>query len=400
MQQERFTDIFIRRPVLATVVSLVILLMGLFSFHKLPLREYPMLDSNIINIEIDYPGANPDLVESFITTPVENSLMGIDGIDYITSTSSQGETNISINFNLGYDLNKANTDVSNAVSSVRYQLPQGILDPTISKANPNSNPVQFVSFSSDLLSEGAVGDYLMRSVKPLFANLPDVGFVRIWSNTYAMRLWLDPQKMAAKNISALDISNAVSNNNVQSAMGQLQAIYQLFNIIGNTDLQTAAQFDNLPVKVIKNNFIRLKDVGQAELGSQGYNIAAFINDLRTSVIAIIPSANGNPLTVSAGVYNLLPEIQKHLPAGLTAKSVWDTSKFIRASLTEVMETLLISVIAVICVIFIFLGSWRSVFIPIVTIPLSLFGVATVMLLLGYTLNTLTFLKEDNTIPKE
>ncbi|MCD6046500.1 MAG: multidrug efflux transporter [Gammaproteobacteria bacterium] len=391
MNNTSFTDIFIRRPVLATVVSLIIFLTGLFSFSKLPLRQFPVIASNVINIEIKYPGADPNLVENFITTPVENAMMGIDGVDYMTSQSSQSESNITINFKLGSDMDKANSDVSNAVSSVKYRLPQGILDPVITAVDPNANPVQYIAFRSTALPETAVGDYLNRSVKPILANLPDVGSVSIWSNTYAMRLWLDPQKMAAKDISPLDVQSTISSNNVQGAFGQLQPKYQLFNIVGNTDLRNAEQFNNLPVKLINGQLVRVKDVGHAELGSESYNVTAYVNGQRASVVPVTPTATGNPLTVSTALTKALVEIQGHLPSGITVKTIWDTSKFIRASLDEVVSTLLIAAACVLAVIFFFLGSWRSVIIPIVTIPLALFGVATIMLALNYTLNTLTFL---------
>ncbi len=391
IQEKVFTDVFIRRPILSMVVSLIILLTGIFSFHKLPLREYPILKSSVINIEVNYPGANSQLIESYLTTPIENALVGIEGIDYMTSSSTQGSSDITINFDLGYDINRANADVSNAVSSVRYQLPQGILDPVISKQNPNANPVQYIAFGSSTMLENEVGNYLTHSVKPLFSNLPDVGNVQVWSDIYAMRLWLDPQKMAGKNISALDVRDAVTNNDVQSALGQLKSTFEQFNILGDTDLKTPEQFNMLPLKLMKGQLIRLKDVGEAQLGSESYTVAAYINGQRSSVIAVAPTSNGNPLTVAHAIDNLMPQIQKHLPFGMTGKTVWDTSKFIRASLKEVVETLLIAIACVLIVIFAFLGSWRAVFIPIITIPLSLFGVATIMLLLGYTLNTLTFL---------
>lgn len=389
--QKRFTDIFIERPVLATVFSLIILLLGLRCFHSLPLRQFPLLDINKINIEIDYPGASPELVESYITTPVEESLMGIEGIDYIDSSSRQGESDITLNFNLGYNINRANADVTNAVSSVRYQLPKGILDPIISESDPNAKPIMYLAFSSSSMPEAAIGDYIQRSVKPLVANLPSVGRADILSNIYAMRLWLDPQKMAAKQITASDIGQAVSNNNVQGALGQLKGKDLQYNVEGNTSLTDANQFNQLPVKLIHNQLIRLQDVGHAELGAQNYNYSSYVNGQKTSMFSITPTSSGNPLDVSAAVTKLLPLIQMHAPAGMTVKSVWDTTKFIKASLNEVIHTLIIAILCVLIVIFGFLGSWRAILIPTVTIPLSLLGVSSIMLALGYSLNTLTFL---------
>ncbi len=390
--QKRFTDLFIYRPVLSIVISLILLLLGLHAFHNLPLRQFPILDTSVINVSISLPGASPNLVETRITAPLENALSGINGIDFMDSSSAQGASSITIHFRLGYDINQGNTDIANAVSATRYQLPQNILDPVISKQDPNAQPLFYIAYTSPSMSETELGDYLTRTIKPQLASLPDVGTVQVWSNTYAMRLWLDPQKMASKNITATDVQNAVNNNNVQATMGQLKGDTTIFNIVGaNTDLKTADAFNKMLIKLTKGQFIRLEDIGKAELGSQNYDVAAYVNGKRVSVIAITPTSNGNPLKVAQELNELLPEMQKHLPNGMQSQMLWDNSKFIHASLVEVVETLAVAVGCVLLVIFVFLGAWRSVLIPIVTIPLSLVGVCAIMGALHYTLNILTFL---------
>lgn len=387
----RFTDMFIKRPVLATVISLIILLVGLQCLRFLPLRQYPLLQMHALNVHVTYPGASPELVEKFITTPIESSLSGIDGVDYISSKSSQGSSDITIYFVLNYDVNRANTSVTNAVSAVRFQLPSGILDPIINARDPNATPILYLSFSSDSMPSMAIGAYLTQVVMPQLENLDGVSDVGILTPDLAMRLWLDPKKMAAQNITASEIGQAVKNNHVQGALGRLNAPDQLLDLQGNTDLQTAEQFNVIPIKTVNNQIIRLQDVGNAILGADNYEVSNFVNGKKTSMLSITPTETGNPLTLSETVEKLLPSIQKHLPKGMSAKIVWNTSLFISASLHEVVHTLIIASLCVLAIIFLFLGSIRSMLIPCVTIPLSLFGVCAVMYVLGYSLNTLTLL---------
>lgn len=387
-----FTDIFIKRPVFASVLSLILLLLGLYAFHALPLRQLPMIDTSVIHIGTSYAGASPELMESYVTGPIESSLNGVSGIDYVTSQSSQGDSNINIQFQLGYDINKANTDVSNAVSSVLYQLPKGINNPVISKKDPNADPMMYFAFSSVTLPEVAIGDYLNRVVKPQLSTMKDVGDVQVWAQTYAMRIWLDPQKMMAKGISADDVDNTLINNNVQSAAGQLEAPWQELNIITNMAIQTPPQFDNLVLKSTdKGDLLRLKDVGYAELGAESYRLSSMVNGHTSAILPVTATSTGNPLVVAKEMLAVFPMIQKALPPGITATMLWDASKFIRSSLNEVLFTIGIAALAVVLVIFLFLGSWRAVLIPIVTIPLSLMGASVIMLTLGYSLNCLTFL---------
>lgn len=388
-----FTDIFIRRPVFATVLSLVLLLVGLKSFFALQIREYPNIQPSVINVTTNYPGATAQLMEGFVTTPMEGALGGVEGLDFMTSQSKQGSSSITMVFKLGYDINRAIADTTNAVSSVRFQLPKQVNDPIIQKDDPSANPSIYLVFSSKTMTPEAITDYIIRVVKPVLQTVPGVSQANILgSRQYAMRIWLDPLRMAAHGVTANDVSNALANNNVQAAPGKLTSPLQETAIYARTDLNTAEQFNQLTVTQKDNYLTRIGDIGHAELGPSNDTVSVNMNgDKNAIVVGIIPQATSNPLDVSKGVNAALPDIQAASPTGLTSAIFWDTSKFISASLNEVKHTIIEAAIFVIIVIFIFLGSFRSVLIPVVTIPLSLIGVCTIMLMLGYSINTLTLL---------
>lgn len=387
-----FTDIFIRRPVFASVLSLIILLIGIRSYISLPVRQFPEIASSVINVSTTFLGANPALMEGFVTTPIENSLSGIDGIDYIESSSTTGSSSINVYFQLGYDINKAITDVSNAVASVRYVLPPSVEDPVIAKEDPNAQPTMYIPFLSDTLSPQAITDFLIRVVQPQLATLPGVGQAIIFGErTYSMRIWLDPERMSAQNITATDIQTALSNNNVQTAAGRIDNQWQEFDVTAKTDLSTPDQFNNLVIKNVNGKLVRISDVGYAEVGPQSNRVTVSIDGKDAIVMGIIPQSTANPLTISKEINKVMPTIQQFLPKGLTGNVIWDTSKFIAQSIKEVFFTILEATFFVVLVIFLFLGSFRSVLIPVVTIPLSIIGVCGIMLALGYTINTLTLL---------
>lgn len=388
---QRFTDIFIRRPVFATVLSLILILVGLRAYIDLPVRQFPNIEPSVINITTSYPGASAQLMESFVSTPIEGALAGVQGIDFMVSSNTQGNSSVTVNFTLGYNIDKAIADISNAVASVRVQLPQGVRDPIIAKYDPNANPTLYLAFSSDKIPPEAIADYLGRVVKPQISMLRGVGQVHVYASTYAMRVWLDPKRMAAHNITADDIQEALRKNNVQSAAGILESKYQEINIIAETDFKTAEEFNNLVLKNEAGYMVRLKDVGHAALGPASERNSAIVNGKKTVIVAIIPQATANPLNVAKEVNAVMPSIQKHLPSNMKAYILWDASKFIAQSIKEVYHTIIESALCVIVVIFLFLGSWRAVFIPVVTIPVSLIGVCGIMLALGYSINTLTLL---------
>ncbi len=350
-----FTDLFIRRPVFATVLSLIILLVGLRSFSALSVRQYPSIESTVITVTTTYAGASARLMEGFITTPLENALGSVEGLDYMTSSSTQGASNITLHFLLGHDINTSIADVSNAVSSVRGKLPQGIDDPIIEKKDPNAHPTVFLVFESSSLSAEQITDYLLRVVQPQVQTLPGVSQAVIFGEReYAMRLWLDPQRMAARKITASDITAALSNNNVFSAPGLLEAPYEELNVNADTDLVSETQFNNLVIKNQNNYLIRLKDVGYAQLG-HGDDRSSFntIGSKTAVVMGIIPQATANPLEVSKAVNKLMPTLTANLPKGLASIVVYDSSKFIAASLKEVRKTIFEATVCVALVIFYF-----------------------------------------------
>ena len=386
-----FTDIFIRRPVFATVLSLIILLVGMRSYFGLPMRLYPKIDASVVSIETTYAGADAALMEGFVTTPIENSLGGIDGIDYITSSSTTGKSTITVYFQLGYDINAAVADVNSKVSSVRTLLPSDIDSPVVSKEDPNASPSMFLSFTSNTYTTEQITDYLKRSIQPQVQTMPGVGSAQIWGAEYAMRIWLDPKLMSAHNITPANLRTALTNQSLQAPGGQLKTNLQEFAVKTFSEASNANQFNNLIIKQGGGQLTRLSDVGKAELGSKSTDISVYINGKPGVVMAITPSSIANPLDISAEINQAFKKLVSALPKAITAQVMWDSSKFISASISEVKKTIIEATICVILVVFLFLGSWRTLIIPIVTIPLSLIGVCTVMLMLGYSLNTITFL---------
>src|SRR5579871_5662084 len=387
-----FTDIFIRRPVLATVVSLLILLIGLRSLYTLPVRQYPKLDNTVISITTAYPGASAGLMQGFITVPIEQAVASAEGIEYMTSSSTQGTSAISAYVRLNYDPSKALTDVMAKVQQVKYLLPKEALDPVILKTTGQGFAVMYIGFSSAELSSPAISDYLARAVQPLLATVDGVASADILGGqTFAMRLWLDPLRMAARGISADDVANAIRANNVQSAPGQAKGLFVITNVVTNTGLTDVDQFRNMVVKAQGGSLVRLKDIATVELGAQSTNSSISMNGQHAVFIGVQQTPTGNPLSLVKGVRQLLPEMQRNLPPSLKMDVVYDSTKFIQSSIDEVVHTLGMAVLIVIAVIFLFLGTFRSVVIPIVTIPLSLIGAKALMLAMGFSLNLLTLL---------
>jgi multidrug efflux pump len=386
-----FTDIFIRRPVFATVLSLIILLVGLRCYFGLPVREYPRIDASVISITVTYAGADAALMEGFVSAPIENALGGIDGIDYITSNSATGQSSITVYFNLGYNINTAIADINAKINSIRYLLPNDINSPVITKNDPNAIPSIYLSFTSDSLSVEEISDYLTRLIQPRLQTLSGVGSAQIWAPTYAMRIWLDHRLMAAHNVTPADIDRALMTQNLQIPGGILKTSLQSFTVKTFSDINTAEQFNNLIIRQNNGQLIKIKDVGRAELGSRISDISVWINSKAGAVLAVTPSSIANPIDVTNEIKKIFPSLITALPQTITAKIMWDNSKFILESITEVKKTIIEATLCVVLVVFLFLGSWRTLIIPIVTIPLSLIGVCIFMYILGYSLNTITFL---------
>lgn len=387
-----FTDIFIKRPVLATVISLLIFLLGLRAIFDLPVSEYPKMVNTVITIYTAYTGASPDVVQGFITTPIQKSVAGADGIDYLTAESTQGVSVIKAYIKLNYDPNTAFTDIMSKVAAVRGDLPDDARDSEITKDTGSTIALMYLGFNSHSMSPGQITDYLLRVVQPKLQTVSGIAEARILGgNTFAMRVWLNPKKMAAYNVTPADINAALLQNNFQSAPGKIKGELVAFNINAMTDLHDEKQFQQLVVKSTNNTLIRLQDVATVQLGSEDYDTSVTFNGKKAVFIGIYPTPAANPLTLIDNVRKLLPDIKKNFPPGLDGQVVYDATKYIRSSINEVIKTIVEATVIVILVIFLFLGALRSVTIPVVTIPLSLVGVCTFMLILGYSLNLLTLL---------
>jgi hydrophobe/amphiphile efflux-1 (HAE1) family protein len=386
-----FTDIFIRRPVFATVLSLIILLIGLVSYFSLTVQLFPKMNAAVVHVSITYPGADAELVEGFITTPVESALAGVDGIDYFTSSSTQGESSITIHFKMGYDINTAVSDVNTKIIASRSKLPSNIWDPVIYKSDPSDRPTMHLNFSSNSMTMGQITDYLSRVVQPQLQTLPGVAKAAVWGSPYAMRIWLNPQLMAAHSVTAKDIKTALLTQSLQVPSGQIETTSQVFNVKIFSELTTSEQFNHLVIKNKDGHLTRILDIGRAELGTASNDISVMFNGRTSAEVPITPTSDANPLEVAAAVNKIIPKIKQNLPPGLSFSMPWDSSKFIAESIKEVKKTIIEATLCVILVVFLFLGSWRSLLIPLVTIPLSLIGVCGVMLAMRYSLNVITLL---------
>ncbi len=388
-----FTDIFIRRPILALVISLLILLAGLASVFSLPIRQYPYLENATISISTTLPGATQEVMQGFVTAPISQSIATASGIEYLSSTTTQGRSDIKARLVLNANADRAMTEILAKVQQVKYQLPAGVADPVISKSTEGGTAVQYVAFYSDSLTIPQVTDFVNRVAQPLFAGIPGVGAVDLnGGQTLALRIWIDPVKLAARALSAGDIAAALRANNVQAAPGQLKSALTVTNISAATDLRGVDDFRQMVIKSDPaGGLVRLADVATVEIGGQNYNNASFATGIPAVFVAISSTPDGNPLTIVKQAKELVPRIRALAPPGLKIMPNYDVATFVNASIDEVEHTLIEAVAIVIVVIFLFLGTFRAVIIPVVTIPLSLVGTAALMLACGFSINLLTLL---------
>ncbi|CCD99366.1 multidrug efflux RND transporter permease subunit [Bradyrhizobium sp. STM 3809] len=388
----RFTDIFIKRPVLSVVVSMLILLLGLRAAFVLPIRQYPKLSNTVVNVTTVYPGASADLIQGFITTPLEQAVASAEGVDYITSSSVQGTSTIQVFIKLNFDPSQALTEVLAKVNSVRYLIPKESNDPIVTKTTGQTTSVMYLGFSSEELSGSAISDYLTRVVQPVLSTVDGVAAANILGGqTFAMRIWLNPEKMAGRNVSPTDVASAIAANNFQSAAGQAKGYFIVSNVTTNTGLTDVNQFKRMIVKAKDGGFVRMEDIATVELAAQSTDASVAFNGERAIFIGVDATPQGNPLNIVKGVRALFPDLERNLPPSMKMKVAYDSTKFIQSSIDEVEHTLGEAVLIVIVVIFLFLASLRSVIIPVVTIPLSLIGVCTMMLAFGFSINLLTLL---------
>ncbi|UNU43015.1 multidrug efflux protein [Sphingopyxis sp. YF1] len=387
-----FTDIFIRRPILAVVVSLLILLVGGAALFSLPVREYPNMESATIVVDTGYPGATQDVMQGFVTTPIAQAIATANGIDYLTSTSTLGKSQVKAKLVLNADADRAMTEILAKVQQVKYRLPAGANDPVITKMTDGASAVQYLAFVSDTLPVPQITDFATRIAQPLITAVPGVASAEIsGGQTLAMRVWVDPVRLAARGLSAGDIAAALRANNVQSAPGRLKGTDTAINITAGTDLRDLEAFRQMVVKRVDGGIVRLGDVATVEIGGQNYDSSAMTSGRRSVTIAITPTPDGNPLEIVKAVKALVPDMQRVAPPGVEVISQFDVAHFVNASIDEVSKTLVEAIVIVIIVIFLFLGSLRAVLIPVVTIPLSLVGTAALMLAFGFSLNLLTLL---------
>jgi multidrug efflux pump len=389
----RFTDLFVKRPVLAIVVNLVILIAGVQAIRSLSVRQYPRSDMAIVRVSTVYVGANADLVRGFITTPLERVIASADGIDYMESSSAQGLSTITVHLKLNYDTNAALTQIQAKVAQVRNDLPPESEAPIIElETADNQFAAVYLSFSSQDLDQNQITDYLTRVVQPKLSAISGVQRADILGNrTFAMRIWLKPDKMAALGISPSALRDALARNNYLSALGKTKGSMVSVNLVANTDLRTPEEFRQLVVKQQDGVIVRLGEIADVELGAENYEQDVRFNGETATFMGVWVLPTANSLDVVRQVRQALPDIEAHVPAGMKVGIPYDSTEYIQDAINEVLRTLTETLLIVIVVIFLFLGSVRAVIIPIVAIPVSLVGAVFLMLVAGFTVNLLTLL---------
>ena len=394
----RFTDIFIRRPVLATAINLVILLLGLRAWTAMTVEEYPQVTSTLITVTTAYPGADPKTVQGFVTARLEQSIASAPGIDYMTSSSAQGLSSITVYMKLNYDPNAAESQILAKVQQVQNQLPTGTQSPVINETVGDQTALIYLAFYSKTLDQQQVNDYVLRVAQPEIQGEPGVGQAQIVpagtgpsGNSFVLRAWLNPNKLAAYNLTPADVATALASNNYISAVGRTKSADIARTITAETSLDDTAQFRRMVVANRGGTLVRLGDVARVTLGAQNYNQAVFYNGTPAVFIGVFPTPGANSLTVAAGVHQAFSELSRSLPPGIQAAIPYDASTYIQRSIHEVMVTIAITLAVVVAVIFLFLGSLRSLLIPAIAIPLSVTGAGILMIGLGYSINLLTLL---------
>ncbi len=386
------SDICIRRPVFATVLSLILVLLGLMAYQRLSVREYPNIDVPIVTVNVIYPGASPEIMESQVAQPIEDVLSGIEGLDFVSSISRSENTQITAQFRLGSNSDEAANDVRDRLGRVRGLLPDEIDEPIVQKVEADAQPVIWLAFFSERYNAMEITDVLERVIKDRLQTIPGVAEVQIrGARTFAMRIWLDPEKLAAHNLTVQDVEDALRRQNVEIPAGRIESRQREFSVLSETDLSTAEQFNQLILDDSRGYLLRLADVGHAEIGAADERSIVRYKGQPAVSMGVIKQATANPLDISDGLNAALPDVRALLPDGMQMAIANDNSLFIRESIDNVFITIWEAVALVILIIFIFLRSLRATLIPLVTIPVSLIGAFALMALMGFTINTLTLL---------
>ncbi|MDA8093361.1 MAG: efflux RND transporter permease subunit [Betaproteobacteria bacterium] len=394
----RFADFFIRRPALATALNLAILLVGLRAVGLMSISQFPHTNNTLVTVTTAYPGADPATVKGFITTPLEKAVGSAPDIDYMTATSAEGNSTISVYMRLNADPNAAVAQIQSKVNQVLNQLPAGSQLPVIQETVGQSTALMYLAFNSKTLSNQQIIDYLTRVAVPQLQSVPGVGEAEVLpagtsgtGNEFALRVWLDPHRLAAYGLTPAQVSTALAANNFVAAIGQVRGPYIQYNITSNTGLHSVAEFKDLVVAVIHGTPIHLADLGQVKLGAENYDTSFWMNGKVAAAVGIFPTPQANALDVANGVKKALAQLKTELPPGIHAEVAFNAADFIQASISDVTRTMLITLGVVVLVIFMFLGSLRTMIIPGVAIPLSLTGAAFLAYMLGYNINLLTLL---------
>ena len=388
----KISDTCIRRPVFATVLSLVVMLLGIVSYDRLSVREYPKIDEPVVTVETNYRGASADIIESQVTKPLEDSLAGIEGVEVITSISRAERSQISVRFKLEREPDSAASDVRDRVSRVRNKLPDEVDEPVIAKVEADANPIIWLAFSSDRHSALEVTDVANRIVKPKLQTLPGAADVRIFGERkFAMRIWLDRQRLAAYQLTPADVEDALRKQNVEVPAGRIESREREFSVVATTDLKTPEEFGKVIVKTVNAYPVRIADLGRVEIGPAAERSSVRFKGRSAVGVGVIKQATANPLELSKALRAELPNLIKQLPDGMRADISYDSSIFIDRSIQSVFKTIGEAILLVLAIIFFFLRNLRATLIPLVTIPVSLVGAFAIMFVLGFTINTLTLL---------
>ncbi len=385
------SDVSIRRPVFATVVNLVVVLVGVIAYQRLAVRLIPNVDVPVVTVSTSYPGANARVIESQITQPIEDALSGVEGIDFIQSTSREQSSQVTVRFQLSRDPDAAASDVRDKVSQARQFLPEEANEPIVQKQEADAQPIIYLAFSSDRHESVEIADIAERLVKDRVQTIPGVAQAQVFASTYAMRIWLDPRRLAGFKLTPADVENALRRQNVEIPAGRVESSDREFTVLSETDLRTPEEFGAVIVGGVEGYLVRLRDVARVELGAQENRFRARFNGRTAVPLAIVKQAVANPLEISTALKTMLPDIQRTLPDGMKVEIAYDTTIFIQKSIEEVYVTIAEALVLVVIVIFLFLRSWRATLIPLVTIPVSLIGAFAVMYAFGYSINTLTLL---------